>query len=110
MLLGTGKSVIAINLLAKILNEGFSCAYVTKTSAPRYTFSNSLVKGKHTLSYLKGLFKGSGSFIDVNSNVYDCLLVDESHRLNAKSGMFSNKGENQIKEIIHAAKISVFFY
>lgn len=106
---GTGKSVIAINLLAKILNEGFSCAYVTKTSAPRYTFSNSLVKGKHTLSYLKGLFKGSGSFIDVNSNVYDCLLVDESHRLKAKSGMFSNKGENQIKEIIHAAKISVFF-
>ena len=106
---GTGKSVIAINLLAKILSEGFSCSYVTKTSAPRYTFSNSLVKGKHTLSYLKGLFKGSGSFIDVNSNVYDCLLVDESHRLNAKSGMFSNKGENQIKEIIHAAKISVFF-
>ena len=41
---GTGKSVIAINLLAKILNNGFSCAYVTKTSAPRYTFQNSLIK------------------------------------------------------------------
>lgn len=35
--------------------------------------------------------------------------ADEAHRLNAKSGMFQNMGENQIKEIIHAAKCSVFF-
>lgn len=106
---GTGKSVIAINLLAKILNNGFSCAYVTKTSAPRYTFQNSLIKGVHSLSYLKGLFKSSGAFVDVPSNTFSCLIVDEAHRLNAKSGMFSNYGENQIKEIINASKISVFF-
>ena len=42
-------------------------------------------------------------------NTYDCLLIDEAHRLNAKSGMFSNKGENQIKELINSSKISVFF-
>ena len=41
--------------------------------------------------------------------MYHTLLVDEAHRLNEKSGMFHNKGENQIKEIIHAAKCSVFF-
>ena len=35
--------------------------------------------------------------------------ADEAHRLNAKSGMFHNLGENQIGEIIHAAKCSVFF-
>ena len=106
---GTGKSVIAINLLAKIINEGYSCSYVTKNGAPRYTFSNSLVKGKRTLSYLKGLFKGSGSFVNVEKNTYDCLLVDEAHRLNEKSGMYSNLGVNQIMEIIHASKVSVFF-
>ena len=27
-------------------------------------------------------------------------MVDEAHRLNEKSGLFQNKGENQIKEII----------
>lgn len=32
------------------------------------------------------------------------ILADEAHRLNAKSGMFKNQGENQIKEIINAAK------
>ena len=37
------------------------------------------------------------------------ILADEAHRLNEKSGMFQNIGENQIKEIIHASRCSVFF-
>ena len=106
---GTGKSVIAINLLAKIINNGYSCAYVTKTSAPRYTFSESLIKGKHTLTYLKGLFISAGSCYKLNADTYECLLCDEAHRLTAKSGIYSNLGENQVKEVINASKISVFF-
>lgn len=106
---GTGKSVIAINLLAKIINNGYSCVYVTKNGAPRYTFSQSLIRGRHTLGFLKGLFKGSGSFYDVPKDTFSCIIVDEAHRLNLKSGMYGNLGENQVKEIINAAKISVFF-
>lgn len=106
---GTGKSVIAINLLAKIINNGYSCAYVTKTSAPRYTFSENLIKGKHKLSYLKGLFRSAGTCYKLNADTYTCLLCDEAHRLTAKSGMYSNLGENQVKEIINASRISVFF-
>ena len=55
------------------------------------------------------MFKGSGIYTDVEENVIDTILVDEVHRLNEKSGMFHNLGENQIKEIIHAARCSVFF-
>lgn len=107
---GTGKSVIAINLLAKILNNGYSCVYATKNGAPRYTFAKHLIKGKHTIGYMKGLFKGSPSFIDVPYNTFDCILTDEAHRLNMKSKLGGfYKGENQIKEIINAGKISVFF-
>lgn len=106
---GTGKSVIAINLLSKIINSGYTCNYVSKNMAPRRAFSDSLLKGKFKLSYLKGLFKGSGSYIDVPVNTFDCLLCDEAHRLNEKSGMYHHLGENQVKEIINAAKISVFF-
>ena len=36
--------------------------------------------------------------------------ADEAHRLNEKSGMFHNMGENQIKELIHSSICSVFFY
>ena len=106
---GTGKSVIAINLLAKIINNGYSCVYVTKNGAPRYTFSQSLTKGRHKVSFLKGLFKGSGCFYDVPKDTFSCIIADEAHRLNLKSGMYGNLGENQVKEIINAAKISVFF-
>ena len=34
---------------------------------------------------------------------------DEAHRLNEKSGLFHNQGENQIKELIHSSLCSVFF-
>lgn len=106
---GTGKSVLAINLLADLLNESMNCFYVTKNAAPRNVYSNKLKKGKLTQVQINNLFKGSGIFNDSKSNEFDILIVDEAHRLNAKSGMFKNKGENQIKEIINASKFSIFF-
>lgn len=105
---GTGKSVLAINLLS-FLNESMNCFYVTKNSAPRNVYMNKLKKGKLTQVQINNLFKGSGIFTDSKMNQFDMLIVDEAHRLNAKSGMFKNIGENQIKEIINASKFSVFF-
>lgn len=104
---GTGKSVLAINLLKQFLNRGFNSFYVTKNSAPREVFKAKLKIDK--MSGLNNLFKGSGSFYDCESNSFDVLIVDEAHRLNEKSGRFSNLGENQIKEIINASKFSIFF-
>ncbi len=106
---GTGKSVVAVNLLSKLIQSGFSANYVTKNSAPRAAFSKNLISGKYKLQYLKGLFRGSGSYYDVKPNTFDCLIVDEAHRLKLKSGFMSNLGENQVKEMINASKISVFF-
>lgn len=105
---GTGKSVLAINLLVELNNRNMTCFYVTKNSAPRKVFSAKL-RGNYTQTYINHLFQGSGNFIDEENNKLDVLVVDEAHRLNAKSGMFQNKGENQIKEIINAAKFSIFF-
>lgn len=105
---GTGKSVLAINLLVELNNRNMTCFYVTKNAAPRSVYSSKL-RGEYTQTYINHLFQGSGNFIDEERNKLDCLVVDEAHRLNAKSGMFQNKGENQIKEIINAAKFSIFF-
>lgn len=105
---GTGKSVLAVNLLVELNNRNMTCFYVTKNAAPRSVYSSKL-RGDYTQTYINHLFQGSGSFIDEERNKLDCLVVDEAHRLNAKSGMFQNKGENQIKEIINAAKFSIFF-
>ena len=104
---GTGKSVLAINLLKKFLNRSFNSFYITKNSAPREVFKAKLKIEK--MSGLNNLFKGSGCFYDCKSNSFDVLIVDEAHRLNKKSGLFSNLGENQIKEIINASRFSIFF-
>ncbi|KAA9134055.1 DUF2075 domain-containing protein [Marinihelvus fidelis] len=73
---GTGKSVVAINLLVELTAREKLVHYVTRNAEP---------------------------------NGMDVLVVDEAHRLNEKSGLYGNLGENQVKELIDAARCSVFF-
>jgi len=105
---GTGKSVVAINLLVAITKLGLNSQYVTKNAAPRAVFEAKLT-GTFKKTDISNMFTGSGSFTNSEPNVFDALIVDEAHRLNEKSGMFKNLGENQIKEIITSSKFSVFF-
>ena len=105
---GTGKSVLAINLLVELTKRNMTCFYVTKNAAPRAVFRDKL-KGTFKMAYINNLFQGSGQFTEAEKNEVNVLVVDEAHRLNAKSGMFQNLGENQIKEIINAANFSIFF-
>ena len=96
-------------MLVAILNLNQNVLYVTKNSTPREIYRKKLTNGEYRKAYVDNLFKGSGIFYDSPSNFFDCLIVDEAHRLNEKSGMFKNKGENQIKEIINASKTAIFF-
>lgn len=105
---GTGKTVIAVNLLEELTQRDQLVQYVSKNSAPRQVYLKKL-KGQMKKSSIDNMFKGSGTYTEAGNNVAHTLLVDEAHRLNEKSGMFRNLGENQIKEIIHAALCSVFF-
>jgi DUF2075 family protein/DNA replication protein DnaC len=105
---GTGKSVLAINLLVELTKREQVAQYVTRNSAPREVYQAKLT-GTFTKSRISNMFSGSGSFHSVADNTFDCLIVDEAHRLNEKSGMFNHLGENQIKEIIASSKFSVFF-
>jgi DUF2075 family protein len=105
---GTGKTVVAINLLVELTNREIASQYVTKNSAPRAVYENKLT-GTLKKTRISNLFVGSGSFTATPANTFAGLIVDEAHRLNAKSGMFSNLGENQIKELIDASTFTVFF-
>ncbi len=105
---GTGKSVVAIQLTARLTAERKLVQYVSKNSAPRSVYASRL-KGYRSKSWVDNLFKGSGTYINAANGEFDALIVDEAHRLNEKSGMFSNLGKNQVMEIINAAKCSVFF-
>ena len=105
---GTGKSVLAVNLLVKLTNEGMATQYVTKNQAPRDVYTVKLT-GTFTRTYINNLFVGSGQFTEAPKNSFGALVVDEAHRLNLKSGLYANRGENQIKELINTARFTVFF-
>lgn len=105
---GTGKSVVAVNLLVAITKLGLNSQYVTKNAAPRAVFESKLT-GTLKKTQISNMFTGSGSYVYSHMDSFDALIVDEAHRLNERSGLFKNIGENQIKEIIFSAKCSIFF-
>jgi uncharacterized protein len=105
---GTGKSVVAINIIVELTKRELVAQYISKNAAPRAVYAAKLARTMKK-TRINNLFKGSGSFIDSESNFLDALVVDEAHRLNAKSGLYRNLGENQVKELINSAKFSIFF-
>ncbi len=105
---GTGKSVLAVNLLAALLKRGRNARYVSKNAAPRAVYEAKLT-GSFTKSRISNLFTGSGAFVADAADTHDTLLVDEAHRLNEKSGLYRNLGDNQVRELIRSARCTVFF-
>lgn len=105
---GTGKSVVAVNLLVELTKRGLLTKYVSKNAAPREVYKNNLA-GHLKKVEIASLFSGSGTFHETEPNVFDALVVDEAHRLNAKSGLYGNLGQNQVMELIRSAKCTIFF-
>ena len=105
---GTGKSVVAVNLLVALTKRGQVTKYVSKNAAPRAVYAKKLA-GQVRRVEVGNMFSGSGGFHNAEPNVFDTLVVDEAHRLNAKSGLYGNLGENQVMELIRSAKCTIFF-
>ncbi|MDI9468776.1 MAG: DUF2075 domain-containing protein [Bacillota bacterium] len=105
---GTGKSVVAINLLVELTARDRLVQYISRNAAPRQVYRSRL-KGHRRMSSVDNLFKGSGSYYELKPDTLDVAIVDEAHRLNEKSGFYGNKGENQIYEIIRSSRCSIFF-
>lgn len=105
---GTGKSVIAINLMADLLLKGYNAHYATGSRA----FTQTLRKIIGTRGSVQ--FKYFNSYTDVEPNTLDVLICDEAHRLRTSSNnRFTPKKKKvdgaQIDELIRASKVSVFF-
>ena len=83
---GTGKTVIAMNLLARLTQEGVFVRYCSKNSAPRTVYAKE-TQGAGTKSSIDNMFKGSGAYVEAPRNAVGVVLADEAHRLNEKSGL-----------------------
>ena len=104
---GTGKTVVAVNLLAELTQHNQLVQYTSKNSAPRSVYAKRLTGCKK--SSVLNMFKGSGAYTDCEPNIVHTIICDEAHRLNEKSGLYGTDGENQVKEIINSSYCSVFF-
>lgn len=107
---GTGKSVIAINLLAEAAQKNKKVFYGCKSKP----FIEGLKKmvGKQGELLFSNLYRFLPSRI--KENELDLLLIDEAHRIEKNSNFQYTKPEDrtdlpQINQLIMCAKTSVFF-
>ncbi len=104
---GTGKSVIAINLMADLLLDGYNAHYATGSKA----FTETLRKIIGNRGAIQ--FKYFNSYAAANPDAVDVLICDEAHRLRETSqNRYTPKTERsdvpQLQELIAAARVSVF--
>jgi DUF2075 family protein len=107
---GTGKSVIAVNVLAEAAHRGISVFYGCKSKP----FSEGLRSkvGKDGKELFSNLYRFVPS--KVKENEIDLLLIDEAHRVGNNSNHQYTKAEDrtdmpQMEQLIRSAKVSVFF-
>lgn len=105
---GTGKSVIAINLMSDLLLGGYNAHYATGSKA----FTETLRKVIGSRGSIQ--FKYFNSYGEAEPNEIDLLICDEAHRLRETShSRFTpcdkRTGKAQLRELLDAAKVSVFF-
>ncbi len=105
---GTGKSVIALEVMAELLRKGKDVYHATGSSA----FTNTLRKILGIRASKK--FRFFNSFMQHKENEIDVLICDEAHRIRKTSeNRYTPKGQRtgapQIKELIKSARLSIFF-
>ena len=106
---GTGKYVVAINLMADLLLEGYNAHYATGSKAFTETLMEKI--GRRGAPQ----FKYFNSFIEAEFNSVDVLICDESHRIRETSNNRFTRKERQsnlkqIEELLNVAKVAVLFY
>ena len=105
---GTGKSVIALEVMGELLRQGKKVMHATGSSA----FTNTL---RHIVgSRAKHFFKFFFNFTKEPENSIDVLICDEAHRIRKDSNDYGVpakfKSKNpQIDDLIKPAKLSIFF-
>jgi len=105
---GTGKSVIAINLMADLLLDGYNAHYATGSRA----FTTTLRKIIGTRGSIQ--FKYFNSYMSAERNAVDVLICDEAHRIRKVShSRYTPRDDRsnlpQIQELLSSSKVCVFF-
>ncbi|MER8231474.1 DUF2075 domain-containing protein [Streptomyces sp. NPDC094049] len=107
---GSGKSVIALQLLGELYRRGVTALHATGSQS--FTKTMRKVAGARKPE-VRELFKYFNSFMQAEPNDLDVLICDEAHRLRVTSANRYTKaelrtGRPQVAELIDAARVPVF--
>ena len=106
---GTGKSVLAINVLARcIIDLGLNASYITKNMAPRKCYASLLAKGNaKKMINLQKAIQSPWCLPNTIYNGLDVGIFDEAHRMQKKP--YQYKGNDMLEDAIKASRVAVFF-
>ena len=106
---GTGKSVLAINVLARcIIDLKLNASYITKNMAPRKCYARLLAKGNaKKMINLQKAIQSPWCLPNTINNGLDVGIYDEAHRMQKKP--YQYQGNDMLEDAIKAARVSVFF-
>lgn len=107
---GTGKSVIALHLLGRLSGEGLKTMHLTGSKA----FTENMRKLVGSRAAAQFGYFNLNKRGDLPPNQFDALVLDEAHRIRESSkDRFTKTGDwsglPQIDELVHIARVSVFF-
>lgn len=105
---GTGKSVLAINVLARcIIDSNLNASYITKNMAPRKCYANLLAHGKaKNMINLQKAIQSPWCLPNIIYNGLDVGIFDEAHRMQKKPHRYL--GNDMLEDAVKAAKVAVF--
>ncbi|MGY6027062.1 DNA/RNA helicase domain-containing protein [Streptomyces spinosirectus] len=108
---GTGKSVIALQLLGELYRRGVAAVHATGSQS--FTKTMRKVAGSRKRE-VQDLFKYFNSFMTTEKNSLAALICDEAHRIRETSANRYTRaalrtGRAQIDELIDVAQVPVFF-
>jgi len=113
---GTGKSVLSFNLLYGMLRKRKNVVLAAPNASFREVMKQKLKESGMKKSsrdpsdtmVLDNIVTGSAGYFKIPKNQYDVIIVDEAHRLKDDKA-YQYKGENQIRDVINASRLSIFF-
>ncbi|WP_116247815.1 DUF2075 domain-containing protein [Nocardiopsis sp. FIRDI 009] len=100
---GTGKSVIALELMRAFNAQGVDAVHATGSRSFTRTLRKNIAQGRNADSKKFAYFN---NFSQVNGNHINVIIADEAHRLRAQSA--KNSKRPQVRELIEAARVPVF--
>lgn len=105
---GTGKSVIALNVMGELSRIGHNTHYVTGSKAFTETIRKILgTRGAQQVKFFN-------SYMSAEAGAIDVMVCDEAHRIRKTSNnMYTKKdkrsNKSQLEELFNASRVAVFF-